>query len=340
MKNPIKNLVVITILLIVILSLFFIGVIFYLFSDSGVLIGMVSIFSILIIGICMVFIILLSRNINNTLGALSQTMESLIDDNPLDIFSTIEDTILSKLQSQMLKLTDILKSHNIKQKKEKEAITGLISDISHQLKTPLANLNIYNSLLLDENLDQYKRVEFTKTMANQVEKLNWLMETLIKMSRLEAGIIKLSLDKQIISQTVLQAISMMDKKAEDKGIDIIFNSEDIEIVHDSKWTQEAIFNILDNAVKYSDENTKIKISIMKYELFCHIDIEDQGDGIVESDINKIFTRFYRGTNTQSIEGVGIGLFLSRKIISEQGGYIKVKSILGKGSVFSIALPIK
>ena len=120
MKNPIKNLVVITILLIVILSLFFIGVIFYLFSDSGVLIGMVSIFSILIIGICMVFIILLSRNINNTLGALSQTMESLIDDNPLDIFSTIEDTILSKLQSQMLKLTDILKSHNIKQKKEKE----------------------------------------------------------------------------------------------------------------------------------------------------------------------------------------------------------------------------
>lgn len=340
MKNPIKKLVVTTILLIVILSMFFIGSISYLFSDSSILIAMVLVFVILIIVICTMFFILLSRNVNNTLGALSQTIESIIDDNPLDTFSTIEDTMLSKLQSQMLKLTNILKSHSIKQKKEKEAITGLISDISHQLKTPLANLNIYSTLLFDENLDKDKRVEFTKNMENQVEKLNWLMESLIKMSRLETGIIKLNLKKQSISQTVLQAISTLAKMAEDKGIDIIFNGQDMEIVHDGKWTQEAIFNILDNAVKYSGNNTKIKISIMKYELFCHIDIEDQGDGIVESDINKIFTRFYRGTNTQSIEGVGIGLFLSRKIISKQRGYIKVKSTLCKGSIFSIALPIK
>ncbi len=339
MKNSIKKLVITSILLIVILTLFFIGIIFYLFSDFCILIGIVSVFSILTIVICTVFVVLLSRNVNNTLGALSQTIESIIDDNPLDTFSTIEDTMLSKLQSQMLRLTDILKSHSIKDKKEKEIITGLISDISHQLKTPLANLNIYNSLLLDEDLDKDKRAQFTKNMANQVEKLNWLMESLIKMSRLEAGIIKLNLDKQMISQTVLQAISMLTKKAEDKGIDIIFTSEDIEIVHDSKWTQEAIFNILDNAVKYSDNNTKIKISIMKYELFCRIDIKDEANGIIESDINKVFTRFYRGETTKDIEGVGIGLFLARKIISAQDGYIKVTSTLGKGSIFSVFLPL-
>jgi len=340
LKNPIKKLVIITILLIIMVSLFFIGGISYLLSNFNIkVIGIVSIFSITIIGICITFIILVSRNVDNTLGALSQTIESIIDGNPVNTFSTIEDTMLSKLQSQILKLSDILKSHSIKQKKEKDAITALISDISHQLKTPLANLNIYNSLLLDENLDCHKRVEFTKNMENQLKKLNWLMESLIKMSRLEAGIIKLNTENQFISQTVLQAIAMVSKKAEEKGINIIFNGEEIELVHDSKWTQEAIFNILDNAVKYSEKNTEISVSIIKYELFCRVDIKDQGNGIFESDSNKIFTRFYRGENTKNIEGVGIGLFLARKIISAQGGYIKVRSTAGKGSVFSVFLPV-
>jgi len=328
-------------LLIIISSISFAGIISYLLSNFDIrIIGIVSVFSIVIITICIIFILLVSRNVGNTLESLSQTIESIIDDNPIDTFSTIEDTMLSKLQSQILKLSDILKSHSIKQKEEKDAITALISDISHQLKTPLANLNIYNSLLLDENLDDDKRLGFTKNMENQIQKLNWLMESLIKMSRLEVGIIKFNTENQSISQTVLQAISMLSKKAEEKGINIIFNGEDIELVHDSKWTQEAIFNVLDNAVKYSAKNTEINVSIMKYELFCRIDIKDQGNGIIESDINKVFTRFYRGENTKNIEGVGIGLFLSRKIISAQGGYIKVKSILGKGSVFSVFLPIE
>lgn len=338
MKNSIKKLIIITITLIVILSILFTVVISHLLWNFDIrIIGIVSVFSMIIIVICIIFIVLVSKNVGNTLEKLSKTIESIIDDNPLDTFSTIEDTMLSKLQSQILKLSDILKSHSIKQKKEKDAITELISDISHQLKTPLANLNIYNSLLLDENLDKNKRIEFTKNMENQIEKLNWLMESLIKMSKLEAGIIKLNIENQLISQTVLKAISMISKKAEEKGIDIIFNGEDAEIVHDSKWTQEAIFNILDNAVKYSPDNKKINVSIVKYELFCRIDINDEGDGISESDINKIFIRFYRGKNTKNIEGVGIGLFLARKIISEQGGYMKVKSTLGQGSLFSIFL---
>lgn len=341
MKNPIKKLIIITITLIVVLSILFTMVVTHLLSNFDIrILGIVSVFSIFIILICTVFIIFVSKNVGNTLEALSQTIESTIDDNPLDTFSTIEDTMLSKLQNQIIKLSDILKSHSIKQKKEKDAITQLISDISHQLKTPLANLNIYNSLLLDENLDEDKRIEFTKNMENQIQKLNWLMESLIKMSRLEAGIIKLNTESQLISQTVLQAISMLSKKAEEKEIYIIFNDENIELVHDSKWTQESIFNILDNAVKYSPNNTKINVSIVKYELFCRIDIKDEGEGISESDINKIFTRFYRGENTKNIEGVGIGLSLARKIISEQGGYIKVKSALGQGSIFSIFLSLK
>nr|WP_229768611.1 HAMP domain-containing sensor histidine kinase [Tissierella pigra] len=249
--------------------------------------------------------------------------------------------MLSKLQSQVIKLSDILKSHNIRQRKEKDDLASLISDISHQLKTPLANLNIYNSLLLDTSLSDDRRIEFTKNMQSQIEKLNWLMESLIKMSKLETGIIKLNIKNQSITQTVLQAILMVSPKAEQKGINITFSSEkDIICNHDTKWTQEAIFNILDNGIKYSPDNTEIHMSIIKYELFCRIDIQDKGDGIIESDINKIFTRFYRGENSKNIDGVGIGLFLSRKIVSQQGGYIKVKSILGRGSVFSVFLPFE
>lgn len=320
--------------------MFFIVVLTYLLPNFDIkIVWIASIFSMTIIGVCTISMKLISKNINNTLEALSYTIASIIDDNPVDIFSTIEDTMLSKLQSQILKLSDILKSHSIKQKKEKDDITELISDISHQLKTPLANINLYNSLLLDENLDSDKRMEFVKNMEIQLVKLNWLMESLIKMSRLETGIIKFNAENHPISQTVLQAISTVSQKAEKKGINILFKGEDMNIAHDSKWTQEAIFNILDNAVKYSGLNTEINVSIMKYDLFCRIDIKDEGDGIMESDINKIFARFYRGEDSRNIEGVGIGLFLSRKIIFAQGGYIKVKSVLDEGTIFSVFLPI-
>jgi signal transduction histidine kinase len=199
---------------------------------------------------------------------------------------------------------------------------------------------MYNFLLLDNNIDNDKRIEFTKNMQSQLDKLNWLMESLIKMSRLETGIINLIKDNNSIMQTALKAISMALLKAEQKNINITFDGdENIIINHDIKWTQEAIFNIIDNAIKYSPENSVIDVSLTKYELFCRIDIRDNGIGITESDINKIFTRFYRGENGKTIDGVGIGLFLSRKIISEQGGYIKVTSSIGKGSVFSVFLPL-
>jgi signal transduction histidine kinase len=340
MRSPINKLIIATITLIMIFSIFFIGTVSYLISyfEISIIIA-VLVFSVAIVIVCVLFLFLVARNVKNNLEALSETIESIIGDSPVDTFSVIEDTMLSKLQGQVLKLSDILKSYGIKQKKEKEAITELISDISHQLKTPLANLNMYNSLLLDKDLDCNKRAEFTENMKNQIEKLNWLMESLIKMSRLEAGIIKLNMKSQPISQTVLQAIYMVSNKAEEKDINILYNGKDISLVHDSKWTEEAIFNILDNAVKYSPKNSIIRVSIKDFELFCSINIEDSGDGIAEGDINKIFARFYRGENTEDIDGVGIGLFLSRKIISSQGGYIKVKSTLRKGSIFSVFLPV-
>lgn len=339
MRSSIKWLVRIAVMLIAVFSCGLIGLIWLSAVQSEFKI-LETIFTVSLMFVCAAFAWLLSKQVNSTLEALSETIQSIIDDSPKNTFSELDDTMLSKLQSQIIKLSGILKSNSLRQKEEKESIAAMISDISHQLKTPLANLSMYNALLLDNGLIDHKRAEFTQAMQSQIEKLNWLMESLIKMSRLETGLINLKTYKSPIVQTVLKAVSMVSLKAEQKNMNITFDGdESISLYHDAKWTQEAIFNILDNAVKYSPSNTVIAVSVTKYELFYRIDIADNGNGIKESDINKIFARFYRGENAKTSEGVGLGLFLSRKIIGEQGGYIKVKSILGKGSVISVFLPL-
>lgn len=339
MKYSIKGFVTMTSVLSVALSSGLTVLIWHL--DISLAFKMAAILLVLMLLIVYtVSIFTMSRHINTIFKALSQTIQSMIDEVPNDVFSDIDDTILSKLQSQIIRLTNILKSHNSREKQQKEMITELISDISHQLKTPLSNLNIYTQLLLDENLSDKKRMEFTCNLNNQLKKLNWLMENLTKLSRLESGMINFNMKRQSIAQTVLQAVGMISCMAERKNIDILFEGDEkIMPVHDKKWTQEAIANILDNGVKYSENNRAISISIIQYKLFCRIDIADQGRGIPQTELNNIFKRFYRGKNCEDIEGVGIGLYLTRKIIAEQGGYIKVKSEVGHHTVFSVFLPL-
>ena len=157
------------------------------------------------------------------------------------------------------------------------------------------------------------------------------------MSRLDSSVINLHKTNADINDAVVSAISQLYKKAQLKNINIEFESKQkIFIDYDKKWTSEAIFNIIENAIKYSPADTTISISIEKYEIFTRIDIKDQGIGISEDEIPKIFGRFYRGRNVLDEEGIGIGLYLSREIISKQGGYIKVKSSEA-GSIFSIFL---
>lgn len=340
MKHSLKRLIAFSVISMLTAAAIFIGIISSLASDFDMrIVHAALIFSILGIAIFVISVLLISRNVTNTLESLSNTIESMIEDNPKDIFSAIEDDMLSKLQSQVIKLSGILKSHSTREKREKENITSLISDISHQLKTPLSNLNLYNSMLLEDDLSHDKRMEFTMSMQSQIEKLNWLMESLIKMSRLETGIIKLDIKRNSITETVLKQVHIISPIAEKKGFNITFHGQEgIFCSHDAKWTGEAIFNILDNGIKYG--NSKLHISITTYELFCRIDIADDGYGISETEINKIFARFYRGENSKDMEGVGIGLFLARNIISIQGGYIKVKSTSRKGTVFSVFIPLE
>ena len=226
-------------------------------------------------------------------------------------------------------------SQNIAQEKDK--IKTLIADISHQTKTPIANLLLYSELLMEETMPASAKAN-VEALYKQSEKLRFLIDSLVKLSRLENGIISLSPQQASLQPLLESVVEQYAAKASGKGLSIyLYDTADISATFDFKWTAEALANIVDNAIKYTEHGT-ITISTVNYEMFTRIDISDTGSGIPENEQAKIFSRFYRSNAVQEQEGVGIGLYLARQIISGESGYIKVASVPGKGSTFSIFLP--
>lgn len=269
------------------------------------------------------------------LGTLNQMLSSAINGTFKE--EAFDESVLSSLQTKFNQYLCSCEVSRENLSETKDKISGLISDISHQTKTPIANILLYSQLLSEQYL-QGDSKDFVTALSSQAEKLNFLIGSLIKTSRLENGIVTLNPQKNTVLKMLKKAINQVLLKAKDKNIDIdIFCGEE-QAIFDEKWTIEAIYNIIDNAVKYTNKGGKIKISITEYQLFLRIDIKDNGIGINENEQSKIFTRFYRSQEVSQTEGVGIGLYLVRKIISGQGGYIKLSSKPSVGSTFSIFLP--
>lgn len=268
---------------------------------------------------------------------LSSLIDVLTELEEKEIFPDNEDTILSKLQNKVIKLVRILKYKNEAAKQEHENIKTLVSDVSHQLKTPLSNLKMYSEFLRDETLSWEKRREYIEVICLSVGRLHFLSENLIKISRLESGLIQLKMQRQSLNETVLKAVKDIYPKARQKNTEIIYQEEkQIIIYHDRNWTAEAVCNLLDNAVKYSKEDSCIVLTVREFGMFAEVSVEDENDGIPEAERSKIFTRFYRGKNSHGEEGIGVGLYLSREIAMKQGGYMNLKTTQ-KGNVFSIVL---
>lgn len=219
---------------------------------------------------------------------------------------------------------------------EKERIKTLIADISHQTKTPISNLLLYSELLLEENLPEDVSTS-AEVIHNQSEKLRFLIDSLVKLSRLENGILTLSPRPTPLQPMLESIITQYAVRADEKGLTLHLEDTDISASFDAKWTAEAIANIVDNAIKYTSQGS-VTISAASYEMFVRIDVTDSGIGIPEWKQAQIFSRFYRSEEVREQEGVGIGLYLARQIISEEGGYIKVASKFGHGSTFSVFLP--
>ena len=220
---------------------------------------------------------------------------------------------------------------------EQAAVKALIADISHQTRTPISNLLLYSSLLLESGLPPQQQEQARAVMA-QGEKLSFLIKTLVKASRLETGIVVPSPSRHCVGALLEEAAEQEEQAARKKEIALRAIPFDGSAAYDPRWTGEALGNVVNNAVKYTPAGGTVTICAQMLDGFCRVDVTDSGPGIPEGEHGEIFNRFYRGARTRTAEGLGLGLYLAREILTLQGGYIKVSSASGKGSTFSLYLP--
>lgn len=279
---------------------------------------------------------------NRTIDRLNKMLDAAIAGDFRE--SDYDETKISQLESKWKQFlgTSVLSRENLE--KEKENVKSLVSDISHQTKTPMTNMKLYLALLTEslqtgeQTAVREKELRLAEEIERQAEKLEFLIQSLTKMSRLESNIVEVKPRLQPVKELILAAVRDTEPKAQSKGITMeVLCEGEFFSYFDLKWTKEALVNILDNAVKYSKEGTEVTVSVMKYELYTAIAVRDMGIGIKEEEIPKIFGRFYRAREVQQEDGVGIGLYLAREILKKEGGYIRVKSKKGEGSEFILYL---
>lgn len=265
-------------------------------------------------------------------------IEKMLDAATNDAFTetTFDESELSALETRFAHYLSASETSYRSVAGEKDKIKSLISDISHQTKTPIANLLLYSELILEDDIPDSAKVN-AESVHRQAEKLRFLIDSLVKLSRMENGIISLSVQQTSLRPMLENVVAQYSSKAEEKGLSLCLSEADITASFDPKWTAEAIANIVDNAIKYTHSGG-ITITASSYELFARIDITDSGIGLSEDELPRIFSRFYRSESVKEADGVGIGLYLAREIITGEGGYIKVSSTPGEGSTFSVFLP--
>jgi signal transduction histidine kinase len=255
-------------------------------------------------------------------------------DYSLDIRDNVEGEI-SILKNEIYKVTLILSKQAELLKTEKEQLADAISDISHQLKTPLTSMRVMADLLNDDNLDPERRREFTKNLELQLERMEWLLTSLLKLSKIDAGTVEFKKETikvtSLISHTVKPLLIPMELKEQTLELQ---GEEVTSFTGDFNWTVEALINIIKNCVEHTQGGGTISIHFEENPIYTEITISDNGYGIEKEDLPYIFKRFYKGKDA-SEESVGIGLAMAKSIIDRQNGNISVTSKKGQGTRFSI-----
>lgn len=298
-----------------------------------------------LIGCALVWLFVLTQAFGKRLSLftseLCKTLDNMMDGDEEPKPTDNSETLFARINHRLTRLYQIMQENRRKVEEERQELQTLVSDISHQVKTPVSNLKMVTDTLLTRPVTEAERMDFIKGVRSQTDKLDFLFQALVKTSRLETGVIRLEKKQGRIYDTVAQAMSGIVYAAEKKQIGVSVDCpENLTVAHDSKWTAEALFNLLDNAVKYTPAGGKITVTVEEWEMYAEIKVADTGKGISESNQAAIFRRFYREEEVHEQPGVGIGLYLAREIIAQQGGYIKVVSELGSGSAFSIMLPLR
>lgn len=266
-------------------------------------------------------------------------LDAIVTGKEWTIEGELEDSLWGRTGTQLAKAGNVFQKKEEESVREKERVKGLISDISHQTRTPVANIKLYLELLGDEKLSQSGQ-EFLGKIQGQMEKIDFLMQSMVKMSRIETGILQIRKEDKNLYETIRHAVASVVPEAVQKEIALYVDcEEEMFIRHDSKWTEEAVYNVLDNALKYTEPGGKIHIQAGRQELFVKLSISDTGKGIAPERQAEIFTRFYREPEVHDKPGVGIGLYLARTIMELQKGYIEVQSEVGRGASFRLYFPV-
>lgn len=283
----------------------------------------------LIFGVCQR--VMAARQMRKLSGMLGRAMDGSFSERQFD------ETILSAFEACFAQYLSGRAAADRKLAEEQGRVAQLISDIAHQVRTPVANIRLYAQLLEEQPLSE-EAASCVRALLAQGDKLESLTGALFKASRLEAGIIALHPEQGRLLPLVRRAVSQYVPAARAKKIALTAGEEDAEAVFDPKWIEEALCNLIDNAVKYTPPGGSVSVSVRSYELFCRVTVSDTGPGIPEGEHPKIFRRFYRSPSAEKVPGSGLGLYLAREIAAGEGGYLKVESRVGEGSRFSIYLP--
>ena len=321
------------------ISLSAITMAFYVWTKSAIVFGMGAAF-----GVCALFwlallVYLLGVRLTLFTDELCWTLDDLAAGSAPWQRVSDSETLLERIHHRLLRLYEMMQQNRAQVDKERRELQSLVSDISHQVKTPVSNLKMVTDTLLTKPVTEAERTEFLQGLRRQTEKLDFLLQALVKTSRLESGAIVLKKKDELLFATLAQALSGIVYAAEKKDLTVTVDCPpDLRLAHDSKWTSEALFNLLDNAVKYTPEGGHIRVVVEVWEMVVKIAVMDTGKGIAESQQAAIFRRFYREEDVHDAPGVGIGLYLAREIITRQGGYIQVTSAPGQGATFAVFLP--
>ena len=301
--------------------------------------GFIIVYNILFIGLALSIILLYLKHEkvqNKEIKKIARCIEEINKKNySINIDENSEDE-LSILKNELYKITIMLKEDAENSKKDKLKLKDSLSDISHQLKTPLTSINIMLDNILDNpEMDNNTKEKFIQNIKREITNISSLVGEILKLSKFDASVIKFEEQQVFIDDIVKSAISNVEMMAELKNINIEVNNQDnIKLVCDAKWQIEAITNVLKNCIEHSKDDSTITIDIDSNKIYKQITIKDNGEGIDEKDLPHIFERFYKGKNS-SKDSVGIGLALAKTIIEKDNGSIKVDSKKGKQTTFVI-----
>ena len=289
--------------------------------------------------VAMILILKIISPIFNNIKKLGERADEMVEGNFNSTELKFEEGDFYVFYNKFIHMGERLENALKDLQDEKVNLKDIINDISHQLKTPLSALIAYNDILKNhENMDIETKSKFIEMTSEQLDRMDWLITTLLKYARIESNAVSYNKEMIPISESIRYAIEPLKVSANNKkqSIELDFNSEGYYF-HDKKWIAESLSNIIKNAIEHTDINGKIKITLEETPMSISITISDNGEGIEKSELKNIFKRFYKGKNSINPKSIGIGLSLSKKIIEAHGGSITAESELGKGTNFNIIL---